>query len=265
MTFKIVTRPEIGLPALVTNANGTPRHILHNERWVTYHYTGVSSRGYKTADVAAEVRRIQNVFSSSKPFEYNYVIGQTEDSAVYEFAGLFQAAHSAGENADSFGILFLNAVGEPLTSTQIKKAQWLRDLLIFTGRLRAQPEQRPHRFMPGAATACPGDLILSVMGELVKPYVDPNPVATRYDPERNQWAAWPTATKPFIGFSYSGSASLYLNDALRLKAGQTTCGDNFNTATKRGVLNVQRFFGLTVSGTVGPKTWAVIDMLVSAK
>ena len=257
MTFTAVPRTEIGLPARVLSSSGTPRPRLHNARWVTYHYTGVSSRGYKTADVAAEIRRIQQVFASTKPFEYNYVIGQNEDDLVYEMAGLFQAAHSGGENSESFGVLFLNAVGEPLTPTQIKKAQWLRDALIFQGSLRAQPEQRPHQLMPGAATACPGDLIMSAMPELVKPYTEGSP----YIPEADQWATYPHGVKPTVREGDSGSPVLYLNDVLRLKAGQTTCGDTFNSATKRGVRNLQRFFNITVDGVVGPQTWATVDTL----
>jgi hypothetical protein len=174
MAFRIVPRTEIGLPAVVTGSDGvTRRQALSNERWLTFHYTGVSSRGYKEADVAREVLRIQEVFHKTKPFEYNYVIGQREDALIYEFAGKFAAAHSAGENNDSFGLLFLNAVNEPLTPTQIRKAQWLRDVLIYDGSLSRNVEQLPHREMPGAATACPGEHIMGVLAELRKPYVEP--------------------------------------------------------------------------------------------
>lgn len=258
MSYRAVTRTEIGLPSRVLSSSGTPRARLHNERWVTYHYTGVSSRSYNNADVAAEIRRIQAVFANTKPFEYNYVIGQPEDDAVYEMAGLFQAAHSGGENSQSFGILFLNAVDEPLTPTQIKKAQWLRDALIFQGSLRAQPEQRAHRHMPGAATACPGELIMAAMPELVKPYVEGSP----YIPSADMWSAYPTSPKPTIREGDSGSVVLYLNDVLRVKSNQTTCGDTFNSATKRAVRNTQRFYNLVIDGWVGPQTWRVIDSLV---
>lgn len=263
MTYRIVPRTEIGLPDFVASSNGTPRPPLANERWVTFHYTGVSSRGYTTADVATEVLRIQEVFSSTKPFEYNYVIGQTEDSAIYEFAGKFQAAHSAGENADSFGILFLNAVGEPLTATQIAKAQWLRDVLIFVGSLQVNPDQRPHRWMPGAATACPGDIIMESLPELVKPYVAPA-VVLPYAPEQGMWALFPHLPKREVVQGDVGPDVLYLNDALRLKASQNVCGQDFNAATTRAVRNLQGFFGLVVDGKVGPQTWGTIDWLVKS-
>lgn len=168
--YRIVPRTAIGLPAVVRSANGTPRPALHMEPIITVHYTGVSSRGYTTADVAAEVRRIQSVFSKTKPFEYNYVIGQTNDDAIYEFAGTYAAAHSAGENNDSFGVLFLNAVNEPFNCVQINKFRWLRDVLIYVGELAPNPQQLPHDAMHGARTACPGVLGRRAMPELRKPF-----------------------------------------------------------------------------------------------
>ena len=168
--YRIVPRTEIGLPAVVRSSNGRPRPPLHLEPTITIHYTGVSSRDYAQADVAAEVRRIQEVFSSTKPFEYNYVIGQTNDDLIYEFAGNYQAAHSAGENSSSFGVLFLNAVREPFNCVQINKYRWLRDVLIWTQNLTPNPDQLPHKKMPGANTACPGTLGMRAMPELVKPF-----------------------------------------------------------------------------------------------
>lgn len=262
MSFTILTREQIGLPPVVVGSTGVPRPPLDNETFVTFHYTGVSSRKYREADVAAEVRRIQAAFSATKPFEYNYVIGQREDTKIYEFAGTYVAAHSAGENSDSFGILFLNAVGEPLTDTQVRKAQWLRDVLIYTHMLRPQPEQRPHQWMPGAATACPGDAIMARLGDLVKPYTPPLP-ATPYNPAGDQWGLWPFAKgKPRLERGDMANAVLYANDVMREKAGQDTCGDTFNGKTTAGVRGVQAFFSVSGEvGFIGPKTWAVIDML----
>lgn len=172
--FRVVPRTEIGLPAVVRSSTGALRPPLHLEPWLTWHYTGVNTV-YRGRDVPAQVRHIQAIFEDSKPFEYNYVIGQTEDDAIYEFAGKFRAAHSGGENDLAFGILFLNGVGEPLTDTQIRKAQWLRDVLIFDGALQPKPIQEPHQRMPGAATACPGPLIMSVLDQLAAPFVESEP------------------------------------------------------------------------------------------
>lgn len=257
MSYRIVPRTEIGLPNLVTSANGAPRPPLWNEQYVTYHYTGVT-RSYATSDVPQEILRIQRTFSNTKPFEYNYVIGQTEDDNVYEYAGLFMAAHSSGENADSFGILFLNSVNEPLTPRQIRKAQWLVSVLRYTGHLRAQVDQRPHRWMPGAATACPGEFIMSQLSELVKPYVEIPP----YNPEANQFSLWPFADKEDVTMGAQGHNVLYLHDVMRLKAGQNVCGDLYNPATERAVRNIQGLFEIHDEHSFcGQRTWGAIDFL----
>lgn len=155
MTYRIVTRTEVGLPAVVKGSSGALRPPMFNERYITAHYTGnnVDYTDKATADV---VRQIQRVFYASKPFEYNYVIGQADDDEIVEFAGKFQAAHSAGENADAVGVLFLLGVGEPLTDRMVDKWRWLRDVLIFDGVLKPGVDQRMHFQMPDAATQCPG-------------------------------------------------------------------------------------------------------------
>jgi len=56
----------------------------------------------------------------------------------------------------------------------------------------------------------------------------------------------------------------YLQDVLKFEASQRVTTDGwFGSQTELAVRNVQKFFGLTVDGWVGPKTWAVIDMLAS--
>ena len=261
MTFRVVPRTTIGLPMVVTSSNGVPRPRIHNCRWYTFHYTGVSSRGYKTSDVAHEVRRIQEVFSKTKPFEYNYVIGQNEDDLIYEFAGKFMAAHSAGENTDAVGVLFLNATHEPLTPTQIRKAQWLRDTLKFEGTLTANVDQRPHQWMPGAATACPGPLIMSDLTELVQPYRDPE-LESPYDPENGKWGLFPHLPKRNLHQGDVGPDVVYLHDALRIESGYDVCGDVYTQRTTDAVCNLQAAFRAQTepeAGYVGPKTWGIID------
>lgn len=158
MTYRIVPRTEIGLDAVVTNSNGTPRPPLSNEPYVVAHYTG-NNVDYTDKVTEEVVRQIQRVFATTKPYEYNYVIGQEDNDEIYEFAGKYQAAHSAGENHLAFGVLFLLGVGEDPTPRMIDKWKWLRDVLIFDGSLAANVMQRMHREMPGAATACPGGII----------------------------------------------------------------------------------------------------------
>lgn len=62
------------------------------------------------------------------------------------------------------------------------------------------------------------------------------------------------------------SADVYAVQAIiKLKAGQSTQVDGaFGSATDTGVKNVQKFFGLTVDGIVGPKTWAILNYLANA-
>jgi len=62
------------------------------------------------------------------------------------------------------------------------------------------------------------------------------------------------------------NADVYgLQSVLRSKASQQLAVDGvFSQATLAGVLNLQRFMGLTPDGIVGPKTWAVIDFLANS-
>jgi hypothetical protein len=157
MTYRIMSRTEYGLPAVVTNSNGTPRPPLRDAVYLTAHYTGnnVSYANRSTPDV---IRQIQRVFAATKPFEYNAVIGQESDNLIYEYAGDFVAAHSAGENSTAYGVLFLLGVGEDPTALMIDKWRWLRDSLKARGIVRVNVDQRMHFQMPGAATACPGNI-----------------------------------------------------------------------------------------------------------
>ena len=75
MTYRIVSRVEAGLPAEVRSSSGTLRPPLVNEPMMTAHYTG-NNIDYTGKDAAEVTRQIQRVFSTTKPFEYNYVIGQ---------------------------------------------------------------------------------------------------------------------------------------------------------------------------------------------
>lgn len=255
----MVSREESGLGSVVTNIDGSRRMPLSNATYYTIHYTGVP-RSYKDADVSAHLRHLQRIWATSKPWEYNYAIGQKEDDKVFEFAGKFRAAHARGNNHHAFGIYLLNGINDPLTDTQVRKVQWLRDVLIADGSLRAQPLMRPHGLMPLANTACPGGLINSRWADLVKPFVD-DTVQFPYNPP-SQWALYPHLPKRAVRQDDAGGDVLYLNDALRLKSGQNVCGDQFNAATTRAVRSFQSFWKLTVDGWVGNQTWGVLDWLV---
>ena len=240
MTYRIVPRTEYGLPATVTNANGTPRLPLKNEPWMTAHYTGnnVDYTGKVTTEV---ILQIQRIFGKTKPFEYNYVIGQEDNDEIYEFAGKFQAAHSAGENLDSFGVLFLLGVGEEPTPRMIDKWRWLRDVLKADGSLSYNVIELPHSMMPGAATACPGE-VHRYMNELKEPWVpqQEDDVATAADvyiakPPTNEWLDPNvyTANPPwFLVERFGGNARYALN------------ADSTNTAIEQTVVNAEQYRNL---------------------
>lgn len=172
MSYRIVQRAEYGLPSVVKSSDGSLRPALNNATYITAHYTGVSS-SYAGKDVATEILKIQNVFAATKPFEYNYVIGLPDDDNVYEYAGKFMAAHSAGENSVAYGVLFLVGVNDQITPKMIDKWKWLRDVLIAAGNLKANPDQRMHYQMPGAATACPGNSIKGNWPQFLPPWQAP--------------------------------------------------------------------------------------------
>jgi N-acetyl-anhydromuramyl-L-alanine amidase AmpD len=84
--------------------------------------------------------------------EYNYVIHA--DGRIAEFAGAYQAAHCAGRNATSYGVLFLNGVDDPCTDAQVVSFRWLVDVLKWTQAVA--PGVRIVQHGQVAATACPG-------------------------------------------------------------------------------------------------------------
>jgi hypothetical protein len=172
--MRLVTRTEIGLDPVVRNSNGTKRLELIRVRYVTGHWPGTNVR-YASTDVSAFIRELDEVmWRMGKPNEYNHVIGQQDDGLVHEYAGGFVGAHSAGENPDSDGVLFLNGISEPITDAQIVKYQWLRDrVLVPYGIVRPGPDERPHGAMPGANTQCPGPTIIGAYPRLRLPYIDP--------------------------------------------------------------------------------------------
>lgn len=225
MTYRIITRTEAGLPAVVRSAGGTPRPPLSNEPMIICHYTG-NNVDYTGRDTAEITRQIQRVFAATKPFEYNYVIGQNDDDQIVEYAGKFQAAHSGGENHIAFGVLFLLGVGEDPTPTMWNKYRWLRDALIFGGSLAPNPTQLMHFQAPGAATACPGN-IRNFWPEFIKPYVPPIERGIDMATANDVYIALPPAGMPgnppwFLVEKFGGGVRYAMNrDAGPVKADGT--------------------------------------------
>ena len=208
--YRIVGRMEAGLPEVVRSSSGNLRPRLHNEPMMTAHYTG-NNIEYTGKDTAEITRQIQRVFSSSKPFEYNYVIGQNDDDQIIEYAGKFQAAHSGGENSIAFGVLFLLGVGETLTDRMIDKWRWLRDVLIFDGSLRPDVDQRPHKLMPGARTACAGPSVDARWPEFLLTWQAPVPTQTLKPAEEDDMNPYMWAPAGYTSvFLITGSMVLHL-------------------------------------------------------
>lgn len=159
--YTIVPRERYGLDPVVRSSNGSPRPLVRKPAaYVTWHYTGVNVRWGDVGDTEEEIRAIERYAASvNKPNEYNFVIHQDDDLLLHEYAGGYRAAHSAGENSISYGILLLNGTQEPLTPRQIDKARWFRSVLLATKSIDSGTSFRGHRDMPGAATLCPGTLI----------------------------------------------------------------------------------------------------------
>lgn len=175
-----------------TNNSGTPRPRLAPLRpQMTRHYTG-SPPASRNATWAAKdwMPWFQTVaLASGKSYEYNYVIPPRADGSaqVWEYAGGYQAAHSAGENDISVGVLFAIGVAnhpsfdkydptkptvwEPLTDEMVDAYRWLRDEhLKPLGIVAPSVAEIEHRHMPGAATDCPGQSVIFRDVDLDAPY-----------------------------------------------------------------------------------------------
>ena len=149
--MNIIPRIDVGLPARVTNANRiTARPALaRNLGMIICHYTGVN-KSYANADLAKTIQSINRWRAN----EYNYVIHM--DGRVAEFAGAYRAAHCAGRNDTSYGILFLNGVNDPCTDAQVASFRWLVDVLKWVQAV--SPGVRIVQHGQVAATSCPGPI-----------------------------------------------------------------------------------------------------------
>ena len=206
--YRIIPRSEVGLPEAVRSSSGSLRPRLSNCRYLTAHYTGNSIK-YKGRSPIEITLQIQEVFEDTKPFEYNYVIGNTDDLDIIEYSGKHQAAHSADENDDAVGVLFLLGVGERLTDRMIDKWRWLRDVLIFDGVLQPVPDQRTHKRMPGARTACAGASVDARWPELPLPWQAPTQTPVPAEEEDMNPYMWAPAGYTSV-FLITGSMVLHL-------------------------------------------------------
>lgn len=166
----IINKRSIAGLSTPVNNNGTPRPLLQPLRPIlTVHYTGVSATSYADpGDTAKELYNLQQAVAKVKSFEYNWLIDS--EGIIWEYAGDYVAAHSAGENPFAIGVIFWNSVQDDLTDAQVQAFRELRYDLTKRNMLSAGHSIIPHKNMPGAATPCPGSKVLARWSELIVPY-----------------------------------------------------------------------------------------------
>jgi len=115
------------------------------------------------------------------------------DGEIWEYAGDYLAAHSEGENAIAYGVQFVNGQDDLATDAQVEAFRWLRDVHL-KGRARVTVDcaTTPHKQMPGAVTACPGErAVMPRLDDLRKPYAPPAPpVPDEIDDEEDEMIKW---------------------------------------------------------------------------
>ena len=152
----------LGGPGQVSMSDGRPRPALATPlSTFGVHYAGAGSSWLDSGDTVQELLSVEmnHARPSRKPNEYNSV--SDIDSATYEYAGPYRAAHSSGNNDTAWGHLCLYGL-EVLTE---KRAQALiagirraRRQCVEAGYLTPDHAVLAHGQLPGAATSCPGPL-----------------------------------------------------------------------------------------------------------
>jgi hypothetical protein len=173
--FNLVPRSVLWPGELPTSSNGVLRPLVQRPAlYITGHYTGSPGDWDDFYDTSAEARAIQ-VYAqhAKKPWEYNWIIDS--EGNVVEYAGMYQAAHSAGENGIAHGVLLLLGIGEPVTPAMVLSFRQLRWWLQQEEATSFATLVRKHKDMPGAATACPGPEVEPHWVELTSPWFPPPP------------------------------------------------------------------------------------------
>lgn len=139
--------------------------------------------------------------------------------------------------------------GHQVTDTEIRLIGEACAELRRRGELTASPTVGAHRSV--YQTACPGDRTMDRWGEIVAAC---NGTVT-VQPSSG-------TSRPTVRQGSRGDDVRWLQQVLRDRAGQQIAVDGiFGPATDQAVRNLQRFFGLTVDGIVGPNTWGTVQFI----
>jgi hypothetical protein len=195
MTVQFISRASWSTNPPTSNSGAVRPKLALPVPTITRHYTG-SPVSRKASEWPAKewMPWFQSVaLASGKSYEYNYVIPPRADGTaqIWEYAGTYQAAHSAGENHIAVGVLFAIGVNnhpsyqsydptrptqwEPLTDPMVEAYRYLRDeILSRQGIIHpVYVAEVEHQNMPGAATACPGMEVIGRRIDLNQPYTPP--------------------------------------------------------------------------------------------
>lgn len=141
---------------------------------MTIHYTGSSANMGDPGDSKKEIQGIQNyAVSAKKPWEYNYIVDT--EGVVWEYAGGYRAAHSAGNNDTAVGVLMLLGVADNPTDALISSTRWLRSFLQGIGLLAKNCQTKKHSEMGTTPTICPGVRVSARWSEFLVPWSEPKP------------------------------------------------------------------------------------------
>jgi len=197
-------------------SNGSPRPKLSKARpYFTIHYTG-AGMWLDPDDTMTELRAIQAYAkNAAKPWEYNWVIdGQGH---VWEYAGDYVAAHSAGENTEAIGVLLLVGLDQAVppnveqpTPAMIQAVQDLRAWLGGREMLAKDHKMLPHQQMPGANTACPGSAVMAVWPALIAQPTPPTPTTPGDDDVQVRLLILTDSDAQFLAQTDSKGQALYV-------------------------------------------------------
>jgi hypothetical protein len=193
----------LGGPGQVSMSDGRPRPKLRTPLDVFgVHYAGAGTSWLDSGDTIAELLSVElNHARPSKPNEYNSV--SDIDSATYEYAGPYRAAHSSGNNDRVWGHLCLYGL-EQLTEKQatalIVGIRRARMQAVKAGYVTADHVVKGHQELPGARTGCPGPLFTNKRwwAQITAPLTTatPPPPATPTEEDTTDMLSLVTLTRP---------------------------------------------------------------------